>query len=165
MNTAKAIYKLVKSQTPTVDYVQLVPDIKVDIDKLIEEFKVVEHRLFSNSIMQKKCWVLDRGKEAEEFSTMSYLQEIIPLIKNLCFFNSIYFRIVMPNTCYNWHRDTMKMCVHIPLITNIGCKFVYDDAVFTMPADGSVYLVNNEKMHTFINAGPTPRLHVTFDIL
>jgi len=80
-------------------------------------------------------------------------------------FNSINYRIVNTNRCYNWHVDQGKNCMHIPLTTNDGCWFVFDNRCFRMPADGTVYIVNNERPHTFMNSGTTERLHLTFETL
>jgi hypothetical protein len=62
-------------------------------------------------------------------------------------------------TCYSYHQDpTMRM--HIPLITNENCFFVIDDKVSYYPADGSFYLVDTTKKHTFVNASFEDRIHL-----
>ena len=64
-----------------------------------------------------------------------------------------------PKTCYSYHQDpTMRM--HIPLITNENCFFVIDDLVSYYPADGSHYLIDTRKKHTFVNASIEWRLHI-----
>lgn len=66
---------------------------------------------------------------------------------------------VYPWACYSMHRDTTPR-IHIPLITNIECYFVFkDDGVLHMPADG-VYWVDTRKRHTFMNCSDKLRLHL-----
>ena len=56
-----------------------------------------------------------------------------------------------PKTCYSYHWDPTKR-MHIPLITNENNFFVIDDEVSRYPADGSYYLIDTTKKHTFVNA-------------
>ena len=56
--------------------------------------------------------------------------------------------------------------VHIPLVTNPGVEFVYQDApdaAVRMPA-GFAYLFNPEVEHRVRNGGETPRVHFFFDV-
>ena len=101
----------------------------------------------------------------DQLDNISYTKETIDKISEIFTFDSVNYRYVMPNTAYNWHSDIGANCLHIPLITNEGCRFVYENKSFFMPADGTLYTVNNGKPHTFVNAGSKPRLHLTFEIL
>ena len=49
----------------------------------------------------------------------------------------------------SWHRDPEPR-LHIPIITNPGCKMVIEDIAKHMPADGSVIITNNTKYHNFL---------------
>jgi hypothetical protein len=64
-----------------------------------------------------------------------------------------------PKTCYSYHWDPTKR-MHIPLITNENNFFVIDDEVSRYPADGSYYLVDTTKKHTFVNASFDSRIHI-----
>lgn len=64
-----------------------------------------------------------------------------------------------PKTCYSYHWDPTKR-MHIPLITNEDNFFVIDDEVSRYPADGSYYLVDTTKKHTFVNASFDSRIHI-----
>jgi len=64
-----------------------------------------------------------------------------------------------PKTCYSYHWDPTKR-MHIPLITNENNFFVIDDEVSRYPADGSYYLIDTTKKHTFVNASFENRLHI-----
>lgn len=156
---------------PTTLFIDRLPLVTVNVSKLVQEYHSVEHLMqdvtnHENAILvQRKFHLKLNEVDAPE---LSYLVETNNLVQNILTtydFNSVTYRMVMPNTCYNWHVDTGKICLHVPLITNIGCKFVYEHKSFSMPSDGSVYIVNNESFHTFINAGPTPRVHLTFENL
>lgn len=64
-----------------------------------------------------------------------------------------------PKTCYSYHWDPTKR-MHIPIITNENNFFVIDDEVSRYPADGSYYLIDTTKKHTFVNASFENRLHI-----
>lgn len=154
---------------PTL-FVDRQPNLKFDITRLISEYNRIEDRMedvtnHGNAVLvQRKFHFIKHGVH-EDASSMPYTAEVIDSVMQLQEFSSVTYRIVLPNTCYNWHVDTGKFCVHIPLITNPGCRFVYDTRAFSMPADGSAYVVHNGIPHSFINAGTEPRLHLTFENL
>lgn len=62
-------------------------------------------------------------------------------------------------TCYSYHWDPTKR-MHIPLLTNENNFFVIDDEISRYPADGSYYLIDTTKKHTFVNASFENRLHI-----
>lgn len=64
-----------------------------------------------------------------------------------------------PKTCYSYHWDPTKR-MHIPLLTNENNFFVIDDKISRYPADGSYYLIDTTKKHTFVNASFENRLHI-----
>jgi hypothetical protein len=64
-----------------------------------------------------------------------------------------------PKTCYSYHWDPTKR-MHIPLLTNENNFFVIDDEISRYPADGSYYLIDTTKKHTFVNASFENRLHI-----
>ena len=59
--------------------------------------------------------------------------------------------IISDKRNYSWHLDYSKR-IHIPLITNESCFFIIEETKIHLPADGSVYLVDTTKWHTFVNA-------------
>jgi hypothetical protein len=156
---------------PITLFIDRLPDLKVNVSVLYEEYCTVESKLEdvddhgNVTLVQKKFHLMCNNIMSEELLRLPYTKSIVDSIFALQQFNSVNYRIVLPNRCYNWHTDPGKMCVHIPLITNNGCKFVYDTRAFSMPSDGSVYIVNNSIPHTFVNAGKEPRLHLTFENL
>ena len=62
-------------------------------------------------------------------------------------------------TCYTYHWDPTKR-MHIPLITNEDNFFIIEDELSRYPADGSYYLVDTTKKHTFVNASRENRIHI-----
>lgn len=156
---------------PVTIHIDRLPIDKFNIVHLLNEFQNAEHLLtdvtnHGNAVLvQRKFHLVQTGVESEELNNLPYTQEVIRTIMSIHKFDSANYRMVMPNTCYNWHVDKGKVCVHVPIITNPGCKFIYEHKAFSMPADGSAYVVNNGIAHTFMNAGPEPRLHLTFENL
>jgi hypothetical protein len=157
---------------PPTRYVERVPNLAINLNKLVQEYQSVEHLMAdvtptrqNDTLVQRKFHLKLHGIDAPEIFNLQYTLEIAKNILALQDFDAITYRLVMPNTCYNWHVDAGRFCVHIPLITNLGCRFVYETRAFSMPADGSIYVVNNGVPHTFVNAGPEPRLHLTFENL
>jgi hypothetical protein len=156
---------------PTTPYLERIPNVQVNLPKLLYEFEIARDKLQdvvnhgNQVIVQKKYHILKCDVWNEEKDLFPHTLSIAEKVKSFFDFNSITYRSVQPNTAYNWHVDSGQICYHIPLITNPGSWFVYEHRNFHMPADGSLYVVNNGRPHTFVNAGNTPRVHLTFEIL
>jgi hypothetical protein len=99
---------------------------------------------------------------------------IIPLYKDMPYTYSLIEKYKMKRSrvmkmsekqCYSYHYDLTPR-IHIPLETNEDCMFIFDDRVFRMPADGSVYWVNTMLKHTAINANRNKfeRVHIIGNI-
>lgn len=65
---------------------------------------------------------------------------------------------VPPFSCYTMHRDLAKR-IHVPLITNPECYFVFKKGIVEHLPCGKVYQVDTTEQHTFINCSGLPRLH------
>ena len=70
----------------------------------------------------------------------------------------------LPRTTLSWHRDPEPR-LHIPIITNPGAIMVVDKEARHMPADGSVWVVDNTKYHNFFNGGEEDRIHFVATII
>lgn len=70
----------------------------------------------------------------------------------------------LPRTTLSWHRDPEPR-LHIPIITNPGAIMVVDKEACHMPADGSVWVVDNTKYHNFFNGGEEDRIHFVATII
>ena len=120
----------------------------------------------------------ESGKEVKRDKSIdeSKYTEIVPEFKNT-YFEEIYnslrkkfklgrVRILLkePRSTLSWHRDPEPR-LHIPIITNPGCKMVIEDVAKHMPADGSVTITNNTKYHNFFNGGEQNRIHLVACVL
>jgi len=66
---------------------------------------------------------------------------------------------VDPYACYSIHRDETPR-VHIPLITNPSCYFVFRSGKIIHLHKKLVWWVDTRKSHTFMNCSDEPRLHL-----
>jgi hypothetical protein len=90
-----------------------------------------------------------------------------PFFKNTIFENIITeFKLsrtrlmwVNPMSCYSMHKDTTPR-IHIPMITNPECYFVFKKGIIQHMPIGSVYWTNTVEAHTFMNCSNSPRLHL-----
>tara|TARA_Y100000739_G_scaffold214700_1_gene208678 strand:- start:435 stop:1013 length:579 start_codon:yes stop_codon:yes gene_type:complete len=94
----------------------------------------------------------------------TYVEEIYAEISQRWKIGRFRFLMKPPRSCLSWHRDPEKR-LHIPIITNPGCRMVIEDESFHMPADGSLYITDNTKYHNFFNGGETDRIHLVGTLL
>ena len=151
------------------EYIDVLPDYSVDLPKLLEEYRIVEHLMTDRKrpntpvLIQRALNLATNFRCTDTLQSLSYTYDVVKHLMATHVFNTVTYRCIMPDTCYSWHTDFSQVCLHIPLVTNEGCRFVYEDRSFHMPANGSVYIVNNEKPHSFMNGGANPRVHITFE--
>ena len=110
---------------------------------------------------------IDESKYTEIVSEFkgTYFEEVYNILKDK--FGEIgRVRILMkpPRSCLSWHRDPEPR-IHIPIITNVGCKMVIEDESFHMPANGSAYVTDNTKYHNFFNGSEIDRVHLVATML
>lgn len=60
--------------------------------------------------------------------------------------------------------DAYSARLHIPIVTNEGCAFEYENEVIHMPADGNGLIVRVNRMHRARNYGSENRYHILMDI-
>lgn len=66
---------------------------------------------------------------------------------------------VGPYACYSMHRDQTPR-IHIPLITNPECYFVFKNSTIQHMSVGLVYWTDTTQLHTFMNCSNVSRLHL-----
>jgi hypothetical protein len=66
---------------------------------------------------------------------------------------------VYPFACYSMHSDTTPR-IHIPIITNLECYFVFKNGSMEHLKIGASYWVDTRLPHTFINCSEHKRLHL-----
>lgn len=69
------------------------------------------------------------------------------------------FMWVGPYSCYSMHKDLTPR-IHIPMITNPECYFVFKKGIISHLHPGAVYRTNTLEKHTFMNCSDRPRLHL-----
>ena len=94
----------------------------------------------------------------------TYVEEVYNLINKRWKIGRVRFLMKPPRTCLSWHRDP-EMRLHIPIITNKGCKMVIENEAFHMPANGSAYLTDNRQYHNFFNGSEIERVHLVATVL
>jgi hypothetical protein len=69
-----------------------------------------------------------------------------------------------PMSCYSMHRDS-TFRIHIPIVTNPGCYFVFlENKPHHIPA-GHAYKIDTREYHSFMNCSEEPRLHLVGCVL
>jgi hypothetical protein len=66
---------------------------------------------------------------------------------------------VNARSCYSFHCDPSPR-IHIPLITNPECYFLFDPGVMFHLGLNSIWWVDTTQKHTFLNCSNKPRLHL-----
>ena len=94
----------------------------------------------------------------------TYVEEVYNLITSKFKLGRVRFLMKPPRSCLSWHRDP-EMRLHIPIITNEGCRMIINDVSFHMPSNGSAYIVNNKEYHNFFNGSEIDRVHLVATIL
>ena len=94
----------------------------------------------------------------------TYVEEVYNLITSKFKLGRVRFLMKPPRSCLSWHRDP-EMRLHIPIITNEGCRMVINDVSFHMPSNGSAYIVNNKEYRNFFNGSEIDRVHLVATIL
>ena len=82
----------------------------------------------------------------------TYFEEVYNVIRKQFKLGRVRILLKEPRSTLSWHRDPEPR-LHIPIITNKGCRMVIDEVCRHMPADGSVTITNNTKYHNFFNGG------------
>ena len=110
--------------------------------------------------------LIDESKYTEfiEDYNQTYLKDVYDELSNHYTLGRVRLLLKQPRSTLSWHRDPQPH-LHIPIVTNPGCIMVIDDVAKHMPADGSVWVTNNEKYHNFFNGGEENRVHIVASIL
>tara|TARA_B100001029_G_C15064017_1_gene461723 strand:- start:8585 stop:8998 length:414 start_codon:yes stop_codon:yes gene_type:complete len=121
---------------------------EIDLDRMI---KTCEEEGWLNPI-----YVHD---DSPKINQKDFIPDIMKEIEEE--FESYNMRIMClpPLTTLDYHVDPNNR-INIPIITNDACFFIYDDELFKLPADGSVYLTKTTVLHTAINCSYLHRFHL-----
>ena len=94
----------------------------------------------------------------------TYVEEVYNLITSKYKLGRVRFLMKPPRSCLSWHRDP-EMRLHIPIITNEGCRMVIQDTSFHMPSNGNGYITDNTKYHNFFNGSEVDRVHLVATVI
>ena len=94
----------------------------------------------------------------------TYFEEVFNTLRKNFKLGRVRILLKEPRSTLSWHRDPEPR-LHIPIITNKGCRMVIEDVSKHMPADGTVTITNNTKYHNFFNGGEQNRIHLVACIL
>ena len=109
---------------------------------------------------------IDESKYTELISDFhnTYFEEVYNVLTKNFKLGRVRILLKEPRSTLSWHRDPEPR-LHIPIVTNPGCKMVIEDVAKHMPADGSVTITNNTKYHNFFNGGEQERIHLVACVL
>ena len=169
-----------------------VPNIKFDISKLRTDLEKVLKKKKFNSLGIKKFGAISLNqipgdKQSTEGHNVRGTYWTIPdetgkeAVRDIPIDESKYTELVsdFQNTYFEEVYNTLKKNfklgrvrillkeprLHIPIITNLGCRMVIDNIAKHMPADGTVTITNNKKYHNFFNGGEQARIHLVACVL
>ena len=94
----------------------------------------------------------------------TYFKEVYETLTSRFKLGRVRLLLKQPRSCLSWHRDPEPR-LHVPIVTNLGCRMVIGDECRHMPADGSVWITNNTVYHNFFNGGEKERVHIVSGIL
>ena len=94
----------------------------------------------------------------------TYYEKVFNILRKNFKLGRVRILLKEPRSTLSWHRDPEPR-LHIPIITNKGCRMVIEDVSKHMPADGSVTITNNTKYHNFFNGGEQNRIHLVACVL
>ena len=89
----------------------------------------------------------------------TYFKEVYEKLSKKFKLGRVRILLKEPRSTLSWHRDPEPR-LHVPIITNLGCRMVIEDISKHMPADGSVWITNNLKYHNAFNGGEENRIHL-----
>ena len=93
----------------------------------------------------------------------TYFKEVYETLTSRFKLGRVRLLLKQPRSCLSWHRDPEPR-LHVPIVTNLGCRMVIGDECRHMPADGSVWFVNVGHRHSAFNFGKTDTIKMVVSI-
>ena len=94
----------------------------------------------------------------------TYFEHVFNTLKENFKLGRVRILLKEPRSTLSWHRDPEPR-LHVPIITNKGCRMVIEEVSKHMPADGTVTITNNTKYHNFFNGGEQNRIQLVACVL
>ena len=149
----------------------------IDQLEILKQYKKLESKInwLHDERDNRQCGIQYRNDEDHFLSATGKLNPAIhekeynilnPLFKDTIFehiitkFNLVRSRLmwVTKKSCYSLHSDFSER-LHIPIITNKDCYFLFPNAELVHLAAGFIYTVDTTKIHSFCNFSSFSRLH------
>jgi len=137
-----------------------VPNIKFDISKLKSDLKRILIKKKFNSLGIKNFGAISLNQIPGD----TYFEEVYNILRKNFKLGRVRILLKEPRSTLSWHRDPEPR-LHIPIVTNLGCRMVIENIAKHMPADGTVTITNNTKYHNFFNGGEQERIHLVACVL
>ena len=147
----------------------------INSQEILKNYNLLEEKIIWTDYIQGRqtglqyklgedSWTSSVGKSQ---GNETQYTEINPFFKDTIFetviekYNLKRTRLMWVNSksCYSLHADKTPR-IHIPLITNPECYFLFKSGSLHHLAAGSVWWVNTQLIHTFLNCSDHPRLHL-----
>ena len=136
--------------------------VNANVDLLFMEYNsLVAPLLTENRNVTHLSYTIDLS--SEKFAN-SYIKKISEQVQTVFPFTRLVARQLAPLTCYKWHSDDFDRVCHLPIVSNNGCFFIFDDVNYRLKPNGNVYIVDTSNSHTFVNSGEHNRIHYIYEI-
>lgn len=149
---------------------------KIDVAPILEEYNRLADRIKWADYGQKgkQCGLQYKAEDDQWISAVgkSKGDELSYVLLNDLFKNTVFETLINeynlkrtrlmwlePYSCYSMHQDETPR-IHIPLITNPECYFVFKIGLIRNLEIGNVYWVDTRKFHTAANTSNFARLHL-----
>lgn len=149
----------------TIDYKEI-KDYYLSIEETLVWNEISQQGKQSNIqfIENEDPWTSGKRKDMRDPSIFCALNPffINSVIEKLVIkFDLVRTRFMWLNSvsCYTMHKDTSPR-IHIPIITNPRCYFLFNDESPIHLEEGKVYWVDTRKEHTAMNCSFNNRLHI-----
>lgn len=124
-----------------------------------------QHRLADGGI--RPMMVSDHAWHGFGAETRPLIAELLAHFPG-CVSSTELLSVVMPGHQIEPHTDSQpphwRCRVHVPLTSNPLSRFIVGGVAHRL-VPGQAYRVNTEAVHAIENAGPTPRIHLMFDVM
>jgi len=147
----------------------------INTQEILKNFNLLEEKIIWTDFSQGRQAGL-QYKLGEDFWTSAVgksqgaeleYTELNPFFKDTIFetiiekYNLKRTRLMWVNqkSCYSLHSDETPR-IHIPLITDPECYFLFKPGSLNHLPTDSVWWVNTKLRHTFLNCSEHPRLHL-----
>lgn len=125
----------------------------IDNNNLLELRRYDQKMFFGKNKVENTAWAF--CTEDYLWYKGTYFEQILTTFK----LKRMRLMWLKYNSCYAFHVDAFKN-LHIPVITNTDCYFVFKHGLIKHLLPNKAYLIDTTLEHTVINGGDSWRLHL-----